>query len=367
MSDSTERLVVGTIGPRGQCRRALGDALARAAGGPSPAPAGRPWPAVVYQTATRRYVHLDCPDDLDHPRATLGCFTQLDLALAVLPAGEALAPHAAEQLLLAHQMQVPLIVGVVDTGATADPARVETAADALRAAIEGAGFEPGFPLVRGDIRGALAGAPDALASMTALLATLDAAPSLRYRRDRPLLMWIADVDPTPGGSVVTGRIEQGAVGEGDRLDVLGLGPIRKARVARVERAADGNPLGEPGDVVALTLPDLDPETLCPGMALTTPGTGITHIRLDGWLEIPSDPAWGPIEAIDPGATVQLFHRTAEVPAVLRGGGPLTPGWAGPVRLDLARPLVVHPDERFALRRAGRTIAAGVVQRPRSHQ
>jgi len=146
------------------------------------------------------------------------------------------------------------------------------------------------------------------------------------------------------GTVVTGTLWSGSIGEGDELSVEPGG--RSVRVRSVQVHDRPVERAESGQRVAVALPGVERRELRRGDALVTPGAYPTSYRLDVVLEalaeIPS--------------RVHVHHGTAEVPArVVRVGE----RWA---QLRLARPVVAARNDRVVLR-AGTTVGGGRVIDP----
>jgi len=146
------------------------------------------------------------------------------------------------------------------------------------------------------------------------------------------------------GTVVTGTLWSGSIGEGDELSVEPGG--RSVRVRSVQVHDRPVECAESGQRVAVALPGVERRELRRGDALVTPGAYPTSYRLDVVLEalaeIPS--------------RVHVHHGTAEVPArVVRVGE----RWA---QLRLARPVVAARNDRVVLR-AGTTVGGGRVIDP----
>ncbi|HJQ75325.1 MAG TPA: SelB C-terminal domain-containing protein, partial [Gaiellaceae bacterium] len=146
------------------------------------------------------------------------------------------------------------------------------------------------------------------------------------------------------GTVATGTLWSGTIGEGDELRVEPRGRSVRVRSAQVhdtpvERAAAGQR-------VAVSLPGVERQELRRGDVLTTPGAFRPSFRLDVKLE-----ALGEIPA-----RVMLHHGTAETAArVARVGDRFA-------QLRLSRPVVAARGDRVVLR-AGTTVAGGVVLDP----
>jgi selenocysteine-specific elongation factor len=146
------------------------------------------------------------------------------------------------------------------------------------------------------------------------------------------------------GTVATGTLWSGSIGEGDELRVEPGG--RTVRVRSVQVHDRPVERAESGQRVAVALPGVERRELRRGDALVTPGAFPVGYRLDVALE----------ELAEVPSRVHVHHGTAEVPArVVRVGE----RWA---QLRLARPVVAARGDRVVLR-AGTTVGGGIVLDP----
>jgi selenocysteine-specific elongation factor len=146
------------------------------------------------------------------------------------------------------------------------------------------------------------------------------------------------------GTVATGTLWSGTIGEGDELRVEPRG--RSVRVRSVQVHDRPVERAEPGQRVAVSLPGVERQELRRGDVLVTPGSFRPSFRLDVTLE--------PLDKIPP--RVVLHHGTAETAArVARAGDRFA-------QLRLSRPVVAARGDRVVLR-AGTTVGGGVVLDP----
>src|SRR5256714_4337122 len=146
------------------------------------------------------------------------------------------------------------------------------------------------------------------------------------------------------GTVATGTLWSGTIGEGDELRVEPRGKSVRVRSAQVhdrpvERA-------EAGQRVAVSLPGVDRQELRRGDVLVTPGAFTPSFRLDVVLE--------PLAKLPP--RVMLHHGTAETAARVALACDRF------AQLRLSRPVVAARGDRVVLR-AGTTVGGGLVLDP----
>lgn len=176
-------------------------------------------------------------------------------------------------------------------------------------------------------------------------------------------------------TVALGELGTGRIAPADALEAVGLGttpvPVRVARVD--EPASDGRGVvtrdaGEAGQVLALVLEHEAGAAIAPGQCLAPAGrlTAATAITADIWLVPPGDLPGSPVEqrrllrAIVEGRGLDLFVHTRPVAA--RPIAIWQPELGAEYRLafDLAHPVAVYRNARFALRYEGLTFGAGFV-------
>jgi len=146
------------------------------------------------------------------------------------------------------------------------------------------------------------------------------------------------------GTIATGTLWSGTVGEGDELRVEPRG--RAVRIRSVQVHDRPVERAEAGQRVAVSLPGVERQELRRGDVLVTPGTVRPSFRLDVTLE--------PLREIP--ARVTLHHGTAETVArVARAGDRFA-------QLRLSRPVVAARGDRVVLR-AGTTVGGAVVLDP----
>ena len=148
------------------------------------------------------------------------------------------------------------------------------------------------------------------------------------------------------GTVVTGTLWSGAVGEGDEL--LAEPTRTRVRVRSVQVHDRPVERAEAGQRVALALPGLDRTKLRRGDALVEPGAYPTSYRLDVQLD--------ELDELDDHARVHVHHGTADHYArIVRVGDRFA-------QLRLASPAIAARGDRFVLRDRT-TVGGGVVLDP----
>ena len=283
----------------------------------------------------RRLSLIDVPGHERFVRNMVAGATGIDLFLLVIDAGEGARPQTYEHLAIIRLLG--LEHGVVAV-TKADAVDEETLALALEEARElvpeaeavavsaktGSGLD--------ELRGALGRAADLVADSN-------------YLSDAARL-YVDRVFSLRGiGTVATGTLWSGSVGEGDVLRAEPSG--RDVRVRSVHVHDRPVQRAEPGQRVALALPGVERTELRRGDALVAPGSLRPSYRLDVTLE-----ELGPIAA---DARLHVHHGTAAVPARVVKAGSFA-------QLRLGVPVVAARGDRVVLRNVT-TVGGGTVLDP----
>ena len=114
--------------------------------------------------------------------------------------------------------------------------------------------------------------PEATRCIDKLLAVLDTQVPAPVRLvDRPFLLAIEGIYSIEGrGTVVTGRIEQGTVKVGQKVEVVGLGGLVESVVTSVEAFKRPEASAEAGENVGVLLRGVKPDQVERGMVVAAP-------------------------------------------------------------------------------------------------
>ena len=276
---------------------------------------------------------VDVPGHERFVRNMVAGATGIDLFLLVIDAAEGARPQTHEHLAILRLLGIERGVVAVTKSDAVDEETLELAlAEAQELVPEaevvavsaktGAGLD--------DLRAALARVADAAAEAS--------------RPDGPARLYVDRVFTLHGiGTVVTGTLWSGTIGEGDVLRVEPRG--FEARVRSVQVHDRPVERAEPGQRVAVALPGVERDRIARGDALVEPQRLPVTYRLDVALE----------ELADLPAAVTVHLGTADVPARLVRQGRYA-------QLRLGRPLVAARGDRVVLRTRS-TVGGGVVLDP----
>jgi elongation factor Tu len=322
-----------------------------------------------YETAGRRYAHVDCPGHADYVKNMITGAAQMDGAILVVSATDGPMPKTREHVLLARQLGVPSIVVFMNKcDQVEDPDLLDLVEREVRELLRAHDF-PGdtVPVVRGSALKAAQGDPVFGERIRVLLDEMDRCIPLPVpERDRPFLMPVEDVFQIRGrGTVVTGRVERGTVLPGDPVEVVGLGPVMPDQVVAFERVPSSLLQAGPGDRLGLVLETGSESGLQRGAVLAAPGSIRPWQHFEAEVYVLEKEEGGRHTPFHNGYRPQFLLRTADVTGEIvlpEGREFVMPGDHATVTVRLVVPVAVEQHLRFEIRDAARPVGVGVVTR-----
>jgi elongation factor Tu len=323
---------------------------------------------VEYETDSRHYAHVDCPGHADYIKNMITGAAQMDGAIVVVAADDGAMAQTREHILLARQVNVPaIVVWMNKVDMVDDPEMLDLVEMDLRDLLNKYEF-PGddTPIIRGSALKAMEGDPAEEANVSKLLDAVDAfIPTPARALDKPFLMPVEDVFTITGrGTVVTGRIEQGVVKVGDKVEIVGIAEkTRDTTVTGVEMFRKLMDQGEAGDNVGLLLRGIDREDVERGMVVAKPKSITPHKKFEGEVYVLNKEEGGRHTPFFNGYRPQFYFRTTDVTGAMNlpeGVEMIMPGDNVRITAELITPIAMAEELRFAIREGGRTVGAGVV-------
>jgi elongation factor Tu len=322
---------------------------------------------VEYESAARRYAHIDCPGHADYVKNMITGASQMDGAIVLVDATQGSQDQTREHVLLAKQVGVPHVVVFVNKMDVADPELVDLVVIDIDDLLTRHGY-PQAPIVRGSALGAYRAVKAGqlgdpwVASIEKLVATMDRAfPDPVRDLASPFLMPVEAVHTIDGiGTVVTGRVSRGIVRVGDTIEILGRVERREAVVTGIERFHRDQREAPAGENVGIRLRGVRRDEVARGHVLAAPGSIAAHRACRAELYLLTAREGGRARPIRAGYRPQLFIGATDVTATLQLDNELPPGAHAVVELALDKPVALEAGIRFALREGGRTIGAGVI-------
>ena len=322
---------------------------------------------VEYVTENRHYAHVDMPGHADYIKNMITGAAQVDGAILVVSAADGPMPQTREHVLLARQVGVPSIVVALNKVDMVDDEEllelVELEVRELLSEFEFPGDD--IPVVPVSALKALEGDEAAQDQVMELMAQVDAyIPQPERDLDRPFLMPIEDVFSITGrGTVVTGKIEQGAVHTGDAVEIVGLKPTTKTTCTGVEMFRKLLDEGQAGDNIGALLRGVEKDDVQRGQVLAAPGSITPHTDFEGQVYVLTKDEGGRHKPFFSAYSPQFYFRTTDVTGTVTLPADkemVMPGDNTSMTVELIAPIAMEEGLRFAIREGGRTVGAGRV-------
>ncbi len=325
---------------------------------------------VEYDTPARHYAHVDCPGHADYVKNMITGAAQMDGAILVCSAADGPMPQTREHILLSRQVGVPYIVVFLNKADMVDDAELlELVEMEVRELLDKYDF-PGddTPIIIGSALMALEGRDDNGLGTTAVKKLLEALDSYIPEPERAIdgafLMPIEDVFSISGrGTVVTGRIERGAVKVGEEVAIVGIKDTTKTTCTGVEMFRKLLDEGRAGENVGILLRGTKREDVERGQVLAKPGSITPHTKFQAEVYVLSKDEGGRHTPFFNGYRPQFYFRTTDVTGACdlpEGVEMVMPGDNVQMTVTLIAPIAMEDGLRFAIREGGRTVGAGVV-------
>ena len=324
---------------------------------------------VEYETDARHYAHVDCPGHADYVKNMITGAAQMDGAILVVNAADGPMPQTREHILLARQVGVPaLVVYMNKVDQVDDEELLELVEMEIRELLSSYDF-PGddIPVIAGSALAAMEGKNPEIGeeSIKKLMEAVDSyIPQPPRAIDEPFLLPIEDVFSISGrGTVVTGRVERGAVNVGDEIEIVGIKETQKTTCTGVEMFRKLLDRGEAGDNIGALIRGIDREKVERGQVLCKPGSVTPHKKFVGEAYILTKDEGGRHTPFFNNYRPQFYFRTTDVTGVVTldsGTEMVMPGDNVNINVELIVPIAMEEKLRFAIREGGRTVGAGVV-------
>ncbi len=322
---------------------------------------------VEYATANRHYAHVDCPGHADYVKNMVTGAAQMDGAILVVAATDGPMPQTREHILLGRQVGVPRIVPFLNkVDMVDDEELLELVEMEVRELLNEYDF-PGddTPVVHVSALKALEGDADFAGKIMELMNEVDEyVPTPERDLDKPFLMPIEDVFSITGrGTVVTGKIEQGAVHTGDELEIIGIKDTSKTTCTGVEMFRKLLDEGQAGDNIGALLRGIDKDEVQRGQVLAAPGSITPHTEFEAQVYVLSKEEGGRHKPFFSNYRPQFYFRTTDITGTItlpEGTEMCMPGDNTTMHVELINPIAMDEGLRFAIREGGRTVGAGSV-------
>jgi len=324
---------------------------------------------VEYETATRHYAHVDCPGHADYIKNMITGAAQMDGAILVVSAADGPMPQTKEHVLLAKQVNVPKIVVFMNKMDMADPEIAELSEMEIREILTKYGYDgDNTKIIKGSALKALEN-PENEEMIKPILELGDALdteiPQPKRDLDKPFIMAIEDVFSISGrGTVVTGRVEQGAIKVNEEVEIVGITDTKKTICTGVEMFNKSLDQAQAGDNAGVLLRGTKREEVQRGQVLAKPGSITPHTEFECKCYILTKEEGGRHTPFFKGYKPQFYFRTTDVTgdviALPAGVEMVMPGDDAQLTVVLGNPIAMDDQSKFAIREGGRTVGAGIV-------
>ena len=322
---------------------------------------------VEYETDNRHYAHVDMPGHADYIKNMITGAAQVDGAILVVSAADGPMPQTREHVLLARQVGVPkIVVALNKVDMVDDEELLELVEMEVRELLNEYDF-PGddTPVVHVSALKALEGDADFAGKIMELMAEVDEyVPTPERDLDKPFLMPIEDVFSITGrGTVVTGKVEQGAIHTGDEIEIVGLKETQKTTCTGVEMFRKLLDEGQAGDNIGALLRGVDKDEVQRGQVLAAPGSITPHTEFEAQVYVLSKEEGGRHKPFFTNYRPQFYFRTTDITGTItlpEGTEMCMPGDNTEMHVELINPIAMDEGLRFAIREGGRTVGAGSV-------
>ncbi|MBI1492945.1 elongation factor Tu [Halocynthiibacter styelae] len=324
---------------------------------------------VEYETENRHYAHVDCPGHADYVKNMITGAAQMDGAILVVNAADGPMPQTREHILLGRQVGIPeMVVFMNKVDQVDDEELLELVEMEIRELLSEYGYNgDDIPVVAGSALAALEDRDDNIGKekIAELMAAVDSfIPQPPRAIDEPFLMPIEDVFSISGrGTVVTGRVERGAINVGDSIEIVGIRDTSTTTCTGVEMFRKLLDRGEAGDNIGALLRGVDREGVERGQILCKPGSVKPHTKFEAEVYILTKEEGGRHTPFFANYRPQFYFRTTDVTGTCilpEGTEMVMPGDNLKLSAELIAPIAMEEGLRFAIREGGRTVGSGVV-------
>eukprot|EP00929_Paragymnodinium_shiwhaense_P077897 TRINITY_DN4022_c0_g1_i1.p1 TRINITY_DN4022_c0_g1~~TRINITY_DN4022_c0_g1_i1.p1 ORF type:complete len:516 (-),score=132.91 TRINITY_DN4022_c0_g1_i1:194-1741(-) len=338
---------------------------------------------IEYETETRHYSHVDCPGHADYVKNMITGAAQMDGGVLVIAASDGPMAQTREHILLSRQVGVPKLVifinkcDVVDDEELLEIVELET-----RELLSSYGYDgDAVEVVKGSALKALQamqanpacvkGDDQWVDRIYELMETVDKEIELPERNmDKPFLLAVESTFAISGrGTVATGRVEQGVVKKGDKVEVLGRGEDpKKTVVTSIKMYGTDLAQGEAGYTVGCLLRGLSRSDVHAGQVVCAPGATKTYKTFKANVYLSSKDEGGRGNPAMPGFNCSFYFRTCDVTGTITGfispdgaaASMAMPGDNVTIECTLQTDTPMEEGMRFAMRECGKTIGRGIV-------
>ncbi len=325
---------------------------------------------VEYESAKRHYAHIDAPGHADYIKNMITGAAQMDGAILVVSAYDGPMPQTREHILLARQVGVPSVVVFLNkVDQVDDPELIDLVEAEVRELLKKYNYDGDkTPVIRGSALKALnataADSADAKPILDLVAALDEFIPDPVRETSKPFLMPVEDIFSIEGrGTVVTGKVERGAIKVNEEVEIVGIRPTTKTVVTGIEMFNKSLDEAMAGDNAGVLLRGTKKEDVERGQVIAKPGSVTPHTGFEAEVYVLTKEEGGRHTPFFTGYKPQFYFRTTDVTGEVTlpaGTEMVMPGDTITVTIQLIAPIAMEEKQRFAIREGGKTVGAGVV-------
>ena len=321
---------------------------------------------VEYETGSRCYSHVDCPNHSDYVKSLVTGTVHLDGAILVVSATDGPMPQTREHVLLARQLNVQrLVVFLNKCDLVEDDEMVDLVEMEVQEILAQFEFEDDTPIIRGSALGALNGVAKWEQQVMELMDACDAwIPNSLPATNKPFLMPVEDVFEITGrGTVVTGCIESGVICVGDEVELIGFGQDKNTAINGIETFSKVLEQGEAGDNVGLILRGTAKNEVKRGMVVCHPGQIKQTKKFKASMYACTPEENGRATPFGNRYRPQFYFRTMDLTGEIylpKGVEMVMPGDNVEIIVELIYPIPLEEGLNFSVHEGKYTVGFGVV-------
>jgi len=327
---------------------------------------------VEYETLNRHYSHIDCPGHQQYVKNMLTGAVQMEGAILVVAVNDGPQIQTREHIILAKEVGIPYMVIYINKldmmleGDMKDLVELE-----VRELLESYGFPSDLPCVKGAARWALEEDVESVVgtgSVRDLMNVVDNYIKQPIRKiEAPFLMAIEGIFMAAGrGTVLTGKIETGAIKIGDNLEVIGGRDNISTLCMGLEMFRKTMEMAEVGDNVGVLVKAVRRDDVRRGFVLAAINTIRAFMNFKAKIYVLTGKEGGRHKPFVSNYTPQFFFRTGNVTGSIilpEDVSVAMPGDSIAVLVKLVDRIPLNQGLHFVMREGNITIGAGIVLEP----
>jgi elongation factor Tu len=324
---------------------------------------------IEYETTERHYSHIDCPGHQQYVKNMLTGAAQMEGAILVVAVNDGPQVQTREHIILAKEVGILYLIIYVNKidlmmeGDMKDLVELE-----VRELLESYGYPLDLPCVKGSARKALeeeSYSDLGTGSVQLLMKTVDSYIKQPDRRtDAPFLMAVEGVFMATGrGTVLTGKIETGAVKIGDFLEVIGGRENINTSCMGLEMFRKTMEIAGAGDNVGILVKAVRRDDVKRGFVLAALNYVKAYSCFQAKIYALTEKEGGRRKPFVSNYTPQFFFRTANMTGALilpEDISVVMPGDSLQVTVKLVDKVPLNIGLRFVMREGNMTIGAGII-------